>query len=217
MVSPLLRMKLGRVVHIGVVPVRAASMSAFLLVMIVVSRLGVAVADGASAPNNALFGDISSARPLQRNFTGYTSHAEIVINRPSVAIWPYIVNNNEWTRLKLRHASGPRGELGEIFAIVNPLQPEVIMSWAENIEFEPNRRRTFKVYGQDGNLRGFVHWKLQEAGDRTVVSYDIYYESAMSVEEAQRSDAASRSARQDSAKTQSASELSALKQLVESL
>src|SRR5437867_19179 len=46
------------------------------------------------------------------------THAQIEIDRPPSAVWPYIVETNAWKpNRQLTHVSGTRGELGEILSV----------------------------------------------------------------------------------------------------
>jgi hypothetical protein len=163
----------------------------------------------------------SPARPLERATIDLITHNSIEINRPLAVVWPLIVDSNAWTQLGLLHGGGPAGQVGELFCVVDPAMPATIQTFAENVEMTTERRRAFKVYDKHGSLGGYVIWTLTEAGGRTVVEYDLYYESVLSSDatplaKSSPSLAQQRQTRQDKADRKAESELLTLKKLVES-
>lgn len=145
---------------------------------------------------------------------------EVVIARPAMAIWPYIMDPTPWKQgNKLVHRSGPKGATGEVFAAVSASTPDKADYFVENAEVTPSRRRVIKLYTPDGVLVGFAAFVLSESGGKTTVRYDVYSETLISKAEAAKRTPASiaeteRTAREASMKRFDA-ELQALKKLVE--
>lgn len=114
------------------------------------------------------------------------SHTSVEIEAAPAAVWPHILDSNAWTGLSLIRREGPAGEVGEIFALFDPKNPERIRTvFAKILELVPERRRTFKIYDRTGRRSGYVTWTLQKIGERTLVLYDIYYQEFLSRDKAQ--------------------------------
>jgi hypothetical protein len=110
--------------------------------------------------------------------TDLVTHSEVVIDRPAAAIWPHIVDPNDWKQgAKLWHHTGPAGRRGEIFAAGDPARRDRPDFLIENVELVPNLRRTIKLYLPSGTLLGYATWWLRETNGKTAVGYDVYSES----------------------------------------
>jgi len=122
------------------------------------------------------------ATPYDRPTIELNSHTSVLIDRPAEAIWPHIVDPNQWKQgASLIHVAGAEGGVGEISGAVMPDAPEAILFYAKTVELEPNRRKTVKLYAPDGGpLMGFASWVLEPAGGSTRVSYHVYSEMALS-------------------------------------
>lgn len=120
----------------------------------------------------------SFAGAQERPATHLVTHNEVTIARPASAIWPYIVDPSAWKQgNKLAHRAGPVGGVGEVFAAVNAESPDKTDYFVQNVELDPNRRRTIKLVSPDDVLIGFATFELREQGGTTVVRYDVYAES----------------------------------------
>lgn len=118
--------------------------------------------------------------------TNLLTHNAIVIARPAAAVWPYIVDPSSWKQgNRLVHRSGPVGQVGEVFASVSASTPNDADYFVQNVELEPNRRRTIKLYGRDGGMIGFAAFTLEESSGRTTVSYDVFAETILPPSRAQ--------------------------------
>lgn len=112
------------------------------------------------------------------------THSCVMIERPATAIWPSIVDVNDWKLgAKLWHQEGPVGEPGEIFAAGDPANPGAVSFLAENVELVPGQRRTMKLYLPSGVLMGFASWRLVEIAGRTEVTYDVVSEYRLEPEQ----------------------------------
>ncbi|HEX4936892.1 MAG TPA: hypothetical protein VFV33_27105, partial [Gemmatimonadaceae bacterium] len=80
---------------------------------------------------------------------------------------------------RLAHRSGPVGGVGEVFAAVNMTDPTRTDYFVENVELDPNRRRTIKLTSTDGVLVGFASFVLEEANGATKVGYHVYSETVI--------------------------------------
>lgn len=121
---------------------------------------------------------LADAPPWERINGDLVTHNSIVIDRPAGAIWPLIVDVTAWKRgATLRHLSGTRGQVGEIFeAMMNNASTKPLF-YMQNIELVDHERRTVKLYAIDsGPLIGYASWELQEFRGKTRVSYDVYGE-----------------------------------------
>jgi hypothetical protein len=102
---------------------------------------------------------------------------EVVIARPAMAIWPYIMDPSTWKQSNtLVHRSGPKGATGEVFAAASAATPQQVEYFLENAEVTPGRRRVVKLYTPGGVLIGFAAFVLSESGGKTTVRYDVYSE-----------------------------------------
>lgn len=177
------------------------------------------IASAASLPTVVLAGKLEG-EARKAAAIDLITHSSIAIDRPPEVVWPLVVNSNVWTQLNLLHRGGRVGQVGEYFNVVDPARLDTVLGFAENVEMTPKQRRTFKVYGKDGQLGGYVTWALKEAVGRTLVTYDLHYESILSDDERQRTNdtslAQQRRERRDRAKKKAESELLTLKNLAES-
>jgi hypothetical protein len=106
------------------------------------------------------------------------THSEITIDRPAAAVWPHIVDPNDWKQgAKSWHHAGPVGQVGEVFAAGDPADKEKAAFLFENVELKPNLRRTIKLYARTGALIGYASWWLRPVAGRTVVGYDVFSET----------------------------------------
>lgn len=145
----------------------------------------------------------------------YTVHLSIAIGAPPASIWPYIIDSNQWTGVPLIHCDGPKDEVGETFAV-----GDIAEFFAKNIELAPNERRTFKLYDKSGSRHGYVSWSLKGIDGQSIVSYDIYFQKRLSVEDIQPSGGFITTTQlqkdvQGTSQRQSQAQLLALKNLVE--
>lgn len=199
---------------------RASAMPTLLraCIAVVTGMVSVAAPAGAGGANEA----VRQAMPLTVERTAGNDepgvvldsiiHTSIEIECPPAAVWLHILNSNAWTRLHLIRREGPAGEVGEIFALVDPANRDRIRTvFAKNLELAPEQRRTFKIYDRTGRRGGYVTWTLQGIGESTLVSYDIYYQEFLPQGEAPPT----RDDRQSAMREGSEAELQQLKKLVE--
>src|SRR5262245_7582266 len=85
------------------------------------------------------------------------THAQIEIDRPPSAVWPYIVETNAWKpNRQLTPVSGNKGELGEILSVARGANAGGgVWFLVENVEIVLNERRTIKMYDSGGKLLGY--------------------------------------------------------------
>ncbi|MBL8962127.1 MAG: hypothetical protein JNJ98_19855 [Gemmatimonadetes bacterium] len=157
----------------------------------------------------------------ERVATHLITSNEVVIARPAMAIWPYIMDPSTWKQSNtLVHRSGPNGATGEVFAAVSAASPQQVEYFLENAEVTPGRRRVIKLYTPGGVLIGFAAFVLSESGGRTTVRYDVYSEVVLSPAERASQTAAARAEAErvtrEATMKRFDAELRTLKQLVES-
>jgi hypothetical protein len=149
------------------------------------------------------------------------THDSILIDRPPAAIWPLILDNSAWKQgVKALHVSGSRGQVGEVFAATLRDSSSKPLFYMQNIEVVDSRRRTIKLYDAGGGpLIGYASWELLDLGGKTRVSYHVYAEIPLPVEEARDKSPESVAKKQSryTAKNRSRfqAELKALKRLIE--
>lgn len=127
-------------------------------------------------------GTAMDTKPYHRPTIELNSHTSVLIDLPSEAIWPHIIDPGKWKQgASVIHVAGPKGGLGEISGAVMPDAPETILFYAKTVELEPNLRKTIKLYGtENGPLIGYASWLLEPEGGSTRVSYHVYSESPLS-------------------------------------
>lgn len=108
------------------------------------------------------------------------AHSSVEINDSAAAIWPHILNPLPWKQgLRLRLLAGTADQVGALYGGFAEQTPEVIELLLQDIEMEPERRRTVKLMGPDGTLQGFATWTLEERDGSTRVAYDVTSESTL--------------------------------------
>lgn len=164
-----------------------------------------------------LLGWFATAAAQDRPGLNLVTHSAVTIERPAAAIWPSIVDPSAWKQgAALKHAGGPAGKVGEIFAALDRANPSAVSFYVENVELVPNQRRTIKIYAPNGGpLLGYATWWLSETNGRTAVGYDVYSElpSDPKATAAQRAEAERASIAKEGARFQA--ELEGLKRLME--
>lgn len=134
----------------------------------------------------SLFASPAAATAQARLASNLVTHSEVTINRRAELVWPKVVDPNEWKQgLKIWHHAGPVGDVGEILAAGDPADRSKVAFLIENVEMVPHRRRTIKLYLENGKLLGYASWTLREGAGRTIVSYDVYSETLLEPAEAQ--------------------------------
>ncbi len=146
---------------------------------------------------------------------------EIKINRPASKIWPYLMEPNQWKSDRhMIHHHGPKGQVGEVLAIVPAGKPDQIWFFAEVLELVPNKRRTVKMISKTGQLLGYTIWRLEERSGRTMVYSDVHGEATVPSDDPAKitPEALAEQRRQgyESNKTRTDAELLKLKRMVES-
>jgi hypothetical protein len=101
-------------------------------------------------------------------------HGKIRIAAGADAIWPHVLDPSGWQTQRLVHAGGEPGEIGERFHAVAAADPTTPLFHVETVELAPLQRRTIRLTALDGTFLGYSTWALTEAGDETVVAYDVY-------------------------------------------
>lgn len=118
-----------------------------------------------------LQGAASAATPTVT--TDLVMHNEIVIKASPAKLWPLVVELNSWKQgAKLVSMGGPAGQQGERFKAV--MGDDQIVFYVENVEVEPQRRRTVRLNTVEGKLIGYAIWQLIPKGTETSFQYDVY-------------------------------------------
>ncbi len=132
-----------------------------------------------------LFGPQSTGPPVAIQLV---THSSVVIDRPTSAIWPHIVDTSRWKRgFSLRHMDGESGAVGEVFGAFDPADPDTIAYLLTNVELIPEERRTIKLSETEhGGLIGYATWSLTDDGGHTRVSYEVYVETRLPPAEGSR-------------------------------
>jgi hypothetical protein len=148
----------------------------------------------------------------------FVTHSEIVVNADAGSIWPYLMNLSEWKKgPELVPIDNKSSSVGGRYKVVagNPSQ----VAYIENVEVVPAKLRTIRVDNPDG-FYGYASWRLtSQDGQSTLVQYDVYMRTTLSVRGAQPSSADIAAARKnlyDAQYRRFAEELAVLKRLVES-
>lgn len=127
-----------------------------------------------------VLGGVAQAEEKQsRAAVDLITESTVVINRPATAIWPHILDINDWKQgNRLEHVAGGAGGAGETFASVPREGSAPPRMFVQNVEIVPNLRRTIKMYSAaDGALIGHASWELKEVDGVTTVTYRVYTEA----------------------------------------
>jgi hypothetical protein len=147
--------------------------------------------------------------------TDLVTHNEVVIKGSPAKIWPLVIEPNSWKKgPKMISLDGPAGQLGE--RLKGVMSNGHIAFYAENVEVEPQHRRTIRLNTAEGRLLGFATWQLTLRGTDTLVQYDVYSQVPLAIaNETPAQIAAAKKDYHDSNSQRFAEELVALKKLVE--
>lgn len=110
----------------------------------------------------------------------FLTHSKVAIRATPAAIWPRIVDLEGWrTAQTLVLIDGERDQVGARFHAVAAEAPDTPLFEVVNAEMVPGQRRTIRLSGLDGHFIGFATWELTQAGEETIVAYDVYCRDAM--------------------------------------
>ena len=125
-------------------------------------------------------GDRARGAVRDRPAVHLLAHSVVEIERSAAEIWPHILNPLPWKQgLRLRLLAGTADRVGALYGGFGEQSPGVIELLLQDVEIEPERRRTVKLMGRDGTLQGFATWTLEERDGATRVTYDVTSQSAL--------------------------------------